>query len=73
MIYSILGEKKIFHNLTNYFLRNKISSWISQCSKESQYLKNGPTATRLRDEGNHKFRLNDNDASMKFYTEVRLT
>ena len=35
-------------------------------------LENGPTATRLRDEGNHKFRLNDNDASMKLYTEVRI-
>ena len=68
---NILGGYWVLDNLTNYFLRNKISSWISQCS-ESQYWKNGPTATRLRDEGNHKFRLNDNDASMKLYTEVRI-
>ena len=54
------------------FNRKKLSYWISQCS-ESQYGKSGPKATKLRDEGNHKFRAHDNDASLRLYTEVKCT
>ncbi|TRY69069.1 hypothetical protein TCAL_11285 [Tigriopus californicus] len=49
-------------------LRRKLVSWISQCS-ESAYGKSGGTASRLRDEGNLKFKRNDNLGSLKFYTE----
>ena len=45
-----------------------MSTWISQCA-ESRYAKSGGTATKLRDEGNAKFRLHDNEGALKLYTE----
>ena len=51
-----------------HFSRNKLSTWISKCA-ESTYAKSGGTATKLRDEGNAKFRLHDNDGSLRVYTE----
>ena len=53
------------------FNREKLSYWISQCS-ESQYGKSGPKATKLRNEGNHRFMLHDNEASLRLYTEVKM-
>ena len=53
-----------------YFNRNKVSSWISECS-ESQYGKSGSTAAKLRDYGNHKFKAHDNEGSLRLYTEVK--
>lgn len=50
------------------FCRNKLSTWISQCA-ESRFPKSGGTATKLRDEGNAKFRLHDNEGALKLYTE----
>ena len=55
------------YNLFNY--RNKLASWISQCS-ENHYGKSGATATRLREQGNLKFKGRDNDGSLRLYTEV---
>ena len=52
----------------HFFYRNKLSTWISKCA-ESTYAKSGGTATKLRDEGNAKFRLHDNDGSIRVYTE----
>ena len=52
--------------------RNKLSTWISQCA-ESKYAKSGGTATRLRDEGNAKFRIHDNDGAIRLYTESIIT
>ena len=45
-----------------------MSTWISQCA-ESRYAKSGGTATKLRDEGNAKFRMHDNEGALKLYTE----
>merc|ERR1712012_92184 len=49
-------------------IRNKLSTWISKCA-ESTYAKSGGTATKLRDEGNAKFRLHDNEGSIRLYSE----
>ena len=57
-------------NFIMYFNRNKVSSWISECS-ESQYGKSGSTAAKLRDYGNHKFKAHDNEGSLRLYTEVK--
>lgn len=48
--------------------RRKMAGWISHCS-ESRYLKCGSMATRLRDEGNIKFQMKDDQGSLKLYTE----
>ena len=72
-------HKIVFMDFSNYdliikgsfffhFSRNKLSTWISKCA-ESTYAKSGGTATKLRDEGNAKFRLHDNDGSIRVYTE----
>ena len=45
-----------------------MASWISSCS-ESRFLKSGGTATRLRDQGNLKFREKDLASSRKLYSE----
>ena len=45
-----------------------MAAWISHCS-ESRYLKSGGAATRLRDEGNLKFKRGDIKGSLKIYTE----
>lgn len=49
-----------------------MSPWISQCA-ESRYAKSGGTATKLRDEGNAKFRIHDNEGSLRLYTESIIT
>ncbi len=49
--------------------RNRLSTFVSHQCSESRYAKNGGTATRLRDEGNAKFRAHDNEGSLKVYTE----
>jgi tetratricopeptide (TPR) repeat protein len=61
-------EARIRKVLDSIAVRNKLSSWISQCS-ETHYAKSGSTATRLRDEGNLKFRAHDNEGSLRLYTE----
>ena len=55
-----------------FYYSNKLSTWISQCA-ESRYAKSGGTATRLRDEGNAKFRIHDNDGAIRLYTESIIT
>ncbi len=50
------------------YFRNRLSTWISQCA-ESKYSKSGGIATKLRDEGNAKFRMHDNEGAVKLYTE----
>ena len=61
-------EARMRKVLDSIAVRNKLSSWISQCS-ETHYAKSGSTATRLRDEGNVKFRGHDNEGSLRLYTE----
>merc|ERR1712012_1123701 len=46
----------------------KLSTWISKCAEQT-YAKSGGTATKLRDEGNAKFRLHDNEGSIRLYRE----
>jgi len=60
-------EEKI-NKVVDSSIRNKLSTWISQCA-ESRYAKSGGTATRLRDEGNAKFRSHDNEGAIRIYTE----
>eukprot|EP00095_Tigriopus_kingsejongensis_P005394 maker-scaffold770_size100439-snap-gene-0.28 protein:Tk05394 transcript:maker-scaffold770_size100439-snap-gene-0.28-mRNA-1 annotation:"set and mynd domain-containing protein 4" len=49
-------------------LRRKLAAWISQGS-ERTHGKSGGTATRLRNEGNLKFKHHDYPASLKLFTE----
>ena len=69
----IYNYKVFYHPLCKTHLsiyihfRNKLSTWISQCA-ESRYAKSGGTATRLRDEGNAKFRIHDNEGAIRLYT-----
>jgi len=56
---------KVLENLT---VRQKIATFISKCA-EVQHIKNGSTASRLRDKGNEKFKMKDNEGALKLYTE----
>jgi len=49
-------------------IRGKLSSWISECA-ESHYSKSGGMASKLRDEGNFKFRCHEYEGGLKLYTE----
>ena len=55
-----------------FLSRNKLSTWISKCAEQT-YAKSGGTATKLRDEGNAKFRLHDNDGSIRLDFFVKST
>lgn len=61
-------ENKVEKVIDSISIRNKLSTYISQCA-ESKFQKSGGTATRLRDEGNAKFRIHDNEGSIRLYTE----
>jgi len=61
-------EDKIGKVLENLTVRQKIATFISKCA-EVQHMKNGSTASRLRDKGNEKFKLKDNEGALKLYTE----
>merc|ERR1712062_192451 len=61
-------EAKVDKVIDSISIRNKLSTWISKCA-ESTYAKSGGTATKLRDEGNAKFRLHDNEGSIRLYSE----
>merc|ERR1719249_143534 len=49
-------------------IRGKLSSLISECA-ESHYSKSGGMASKLRDEGNFKFRCHEYEGGLKLYTE----
>merc|ERR550539_500086 len=61
-------EPKIKKVMSSISVRNKLASWISQCS-ENHYGKSGATATRVREQGNLKFKGRDNAGSLRLYTE----
>eukprot|EP00088_Acartia_fossae_P017124 TRINITY_DN19695_c0_g1_i4.p1 TRINITY_DN19695_c0_g1~~TRINITY_DN19695_c0_g1_i4.p1 ORF type:complete len:754 (+),score=176.17 TRINITY_DN19695_c0_g1_i4:39-2300(+) len=61
-------EGKIAKVLENLTVRQKIATFISKCA-EVHHMKNGSTASRLRDKGNEKFKLKDNEGALKLYTE----
>lgn len=61
-------EAKVDKVIDSIGIRNKLSSYISQCA-ESKFAKSGGTASKLRDEGNAKFKIHDNEGAIRFYTE----
>jgi len=54
--------------MNSIVIRGKLSSWISECA-ESHYSKSGGTASKLRDEGNFKFRCHEYEGGLKLYSE----
>jgi len=61
-------EAKINKVLDNLTIRKKIATYISKCG-EVHHAKSGTTASRLRDQGNDKFKAKDNAGALKLYSE----
>ncbi|XP_023343918.1 SET and MYND domain-containing protein 4 isoform X2 [Eurytemora carolleeae] len=61
-------EGKVSKARENITIRQKIATYISKCS-EVHHFKNGTAASRLRDQGNEKFKRKDNAGALKLYTE----
>jgi len=61
-------EDKLRKVMDSIAIRGKLSAWISECA-ESHYSKSGGTASKLRDEGNFKFRCREYEGSLRLYTE----
>ena len=62
------GEERIEKVLSHISVCKKISGWLSAAG-ETKYSKSGPTADKIREQGNLKFGSGDNTAALKLYTE----
>lgn len=61
-------EDKVAKAMENLTIRQKIATYMSNCT-EVQHRKNGSTASRLRDQGNDKYKCKDNAGALRLYTE----
>jgi len=61
-------QGKIGKALENFTIRQQITKYISKCGEVHHY-KSGSTASRLRDQGNDKFKQRDNGGALKLYSE----